>query len=83
MEGGYADSCKSKRAMLWVEERWITMLLVEREVGEGCAAGRERRYWVGESEGGYAEWYDRCATGRERRCWAALLDGKEETTVDC
>jgi hypothetical protein len=45
------------------------------------AAGRERRYWVGESE--TAGWYDRCATGRERRCWAALLGGKEVTTVDC
>ena len=57
------------------------MLLVEREVGEGCAAGRERRYWVGESE--IAGWYDRCATGPERRCWATLLGGKEETTGDC
>jgi hypothetical protein len=56
---------QKREVVCWVEEccaaRW--------------AAGRNDRYWMGESE--TAGWYDRCATGRERRCWAALLGGRE------
>jgi hypothetical protein len=47
------------------------MLLVEREVGEGYAAGRERRYWVGESEGGSALLGGKEVTTVD--CWMALL----------